>query len=68
MNITQAIETLQKHNEWRRWDAEDPLEEDPSFGAPEMTNPTQLGIAIDTIVEYHKVIRPIKPAEDELNY
>tara|TARA_R110000782_G_scaffold15857_1_gene45988 strand:- start:879 stop:1043 length:165 start_codon:yes stop_codon:yes gene_type:complete len=43
MNIKQAIGILQIHNKWRRGCDIEP-----------MTNPTTLGIAIDTVVEYIK--------------
>lgn len=40
MNLQEAIKILKRHNKWRR-------------GAViEMENPTELGIAIDTILEY----------------
>jgi hypothetical protein len=43
MNIKQAIGILQTHNKWRRGCDIEP-----------MTNPTTLGISIDTIIEYVK--------------
>tara|TARA_R110002073_G_scaffold25008_3_gene83505 strand:- start:545 stop:790 length:246 start_codon:yes stop_codon:yes gene_type:complete len=43
MNIKQAIGILQTHNKWRRGCDIEP-----------MTNPTTLGIAIDTVIEYVK--------------
>jgi len=43
MNIKQAIGILQIHNKWRRGCDIEP-----------MTNPTTLGIAIDTVVKYVK--------------
>ena len=43
MNIKQAIGILQIHNKWRRGCDIEP-----------MTNPTTLGIAIDTVIEHVK--------------
>jgi hypothetical protein len=43
MNIKQAIGILQTHNKWRRGCDIEP-----------MTNPTTLGIAIDTVIEHVK--------------
>jgi len=43
MTITEAIELLKQHNKWRRGNEKIP-----------MTNPTDLGIAIDTVVKYYK--------------
>ena len=40
--VDEAIELLEKHNEWRRGDL------------TEMTNPTELGLAIDLIVTHYK--------------
>tara|TARA_R110001592_G_scaffold6988_8_gene38877 strand:+ start:349 stop:597 length:249 start_codon:yes stop_codon:yes gene_type:complete len=42
-DIKQAIGILQTHNKWRRGCDIEP-----------MTNPTTLGIAIDTVIEYVK--------------
>ena len=44
MDIQEALEILEAHNEWRRG-------KDDSL---EMTNPTLLGIAIDAIIDWHK--------------
>ena len=43
MQIPKATETLRTHNAWRRGDDE----------SIEMVNPTELGIAIDTVLESH---------------
>ena len=43
MDIKQAVGILETHNRWRRGEDVEP-----------MTNPTTLGIAIDTVVEYIK--------------
>lgn len=43
MKLTKAIEIVEKHNKWRR--ANEDLE---------MVNPTELGKAIDTLLEYCK--------------
>ena len=43
MELKKAIGILQTHNKWRRGCEIEP-----------MTNPTTLGIAIDTVVEYVK--------------
>ena len=43
MNIKQAIGILQTHNKWRRGCDIEP-----------MTNPTTLGIALDTVIEHVK--------------
>lgn len=43
MKLSTAVEILEKHNRWRRCNEDS-----------EMVNPTQLGIAIDTIIEYLK--------------
>jgi hypothetical protein len=43
MKLHEAIEILKKHNEWRRNDENS-----------EATNPTDLGIAIDVIVEHYQ--------------
>lgn len=42
MNIKEAIEILKRHNKWRRG-AEIPME-----------NPTIIGIAIDTVINYYE--------------
>ena len=42
MTITEAIEILKSHNEWRRG------------GDGEMTNPTELGVAIDLIIGHYE--------------
>ena len=41
MNLTEAKSILKAHQEWRRGDDDSPV-----------SNPTQLGIAIDTILEH----------------
>jgi hypothetical protein len=46
MKIQEAIKILENHNLWRR----DRSEEQEL----KMTNPTELGIAIDTVVNYFK--------------
>lgn len=46
MTIKKAIEILEIHNKWRRGDDTIP-----------MTNPTDLGIAIDVIVNYFKKMK-----------
>lgn len=46
VEIKQAIEILEIHNKWRRGDDTIP-----------MTNPTELGIAIDVIVTYLKKMK-----------
>ena len=43
MILKQAIEILETHNKWRRSDY-----------TIDMVNPTQLGIAIDTIINHLK--------------
>ena len=43
MKILEAVEVLKNHNEWRR-DTEDK--------GLKMTNPIDLGIAIDTVVNF----------------
>lgn len=43
MTINEAIELLKQHNKWRR-----------GFEKTPMTNPTDLGIAIDTIVKHYE--------------
>lgn len=43
MELKKAVQLLEHHNKWRRGDELNP-----------MTNPTQLGIAIDVIVDYFK--------------
>lgn len=40
MTLKEAIEVLRRHNKWRRGDDSIP-----------MTNPTKLGLAIDTIIK-----------------
>lgn len=45
LTIERAVEILRKHNQWRRGD-----------DSIEATNPTKLGIAIDTILEYFEEI------------
>ena len=49
MKLIKAIEILESHNKWRR---------DRSFDNWErqlkMANPTELGIAIDTVVKHYK--------------
>lgn len=42
MTITEAIEILKSHNEWRRG------------GEGEMTNPAVLGVAINLIIEHYE--------------
>ena len=44
MEIDEAIDILEQHNKWRR-------DNDNKYN---MTNVTKLGIAIYTIIEYHK--------------
>lgn len=46
MNLSEAIKILTLHNQWRR----DRSEVNPH----EMQNPTELGIAIDVVVEAAK--------------
>lgn len=46
MNLDEAIKTLEAHNQWRR----DRSEVNPH----EMQNPTELGIAIDVVLEAAK--------------
>jgi hypothetical protein len=43
MGITEAIQLLKDHNIWRRYDGE-------IGNSPKMTDPSILGIAIDTVV------------------
>lgn len=43
MELQQAIDILRKHNEWRRYDG-------PVGQGPEMSDPTELGLAIDKVV------------------
>lgn len=43
MKLSKAIEILEKHNHWRRAEVD-----------CKMVNPKELGIAIDTILEYCK--------------
>ena len=45
MNIQQAVQILERHNRWRRNNSRIPTAH---------TDPTTLGIAIDTIVEHFK--------------
>ena len=42
MTLTEAAAILKQHNEWRRWDGDD----------PRMVDPEQLGIAIDLVVAH----------------
>jgi hypothetical protein len=42
MEIKKAIQILKQHNSWRRSDED----------YPEMVNPTELGLAIDTIIKH----------------
>lgn len=49
MEIKEAIEILKYHNKWRRCDEE-----------IEMTNPKQLGIAIDVVIRYFEEMGNIK--------
>jgi hypothetical protein len=46
MKLKEAIEILEKHNEWRRDNSIHPK--------LEMQNPKQLGIAIDVIIKHLK--------------
>ena len=46
MELVEAVNILEAHNRWRRDNSEEPI--------TKMTNPTELGIAIDTIVKYFK--------------
>lgn len=46
MNLDQAIKTLEAHNQWRRRDDDNPN--------ATMQNPTDIGIAIDVVVEAAK--------------
>ncbi len=52
MKLYEAIEILKNHNEWRRDD------EFPS--KLEVTNPVELGIAIDIVVKSHEVIKELE--------
>ena len=52
MNITKAVEILEKYNSWRRWD-----DEFENGKSPEMPHPKQIGIALDTVVKYFKVTK-----------
>lgn len=46
MKLKKAVEILEKHNKWRR---------DNSIPSKyEMANPKELGIAIDTVVQFIK--------------
>lgn len=47
MKYSEAIEILEKHNRWRR------------SGDGEMVNPTELGLAIDCIIEEAKKQEPV---------
>lgn len=47
MEIKEAIKILKRHNKWRRYDGQ--IDE-----SPEMISPKSLGVAIDTVIEYHK--------------
>jgi hypothetical protein len=52
MELHEAIEILKKHNEWRR---------EKRFPSHlEATNPTDLGIAIDTVVKSHEAIKELE--------
>ena len=51
MKVSEAIEILRQHNLWRRG-ADIPME-----------NPTTLGIAIDTVVEWYQSIDANKNVE-----
>jgi hypothetical protein len=46
MTLTDAVALLQAHNTWRRTPAHMPDDASPPMGSP-----TQLGIAIDTVVD-----------------
>ena len=43
MEIQEAIKILKKHNEWRRYNGD-------MLKSPAMPHPTEIGIAIDTVV------------------
>jgi len=59
MKLHEAIEILKKHNEWRRDD------EFPS--KLEVTNPVELGIAIDIVVKSHEVIKELENIMERWN-
>jgi len=46
MELQKAIKILEEHNKWRRDNSDEPT--------TKMTNPKELGIAIDTIVKHYK--------------
>ncbi len=45
MTVQEAIQILKEHNKWRRGNEDIP---------GQMTNPTELGVAIDTVVNHYK--------------
>lgn len=51
MTIKKAIEILEKHNKWRR--------DNSVPNKNTMADPTELGIAIDTVVDYIKTVKNI---------
>jgi len=59
MKLYEAIEILKNHNEWRRDD------EFPS--KLEVTNPVELGIAIDIVVKSHEVIKELENIMERWN-
>ena len=60
MEVKEAIQILKDHNVWRRFD-------DENSESPEMTNPKELGIAIDKIVsKFENLFLPSISNESEL--
>ena len=47
MEIKEAIKILKRHNKWRRYNGD-------IDKSPEMISPKNIGVAIDTVIEYHK--------------
>lgn len=46
MDITEAVDVLRKHNEWRRYNG-------PVGEGPAMQEPHIIGVAIDVVVNYY---------------
>ena len=49
MEIKEAIKILKRHNEWRIYDGD-------IFKSPEIMNPKKVGMAIDTVIDFHKSV------------
>jgi len=48
MEIKEAIEILKQHNKWRRYDGDIDTN-------PKMISPKKIGVAIETVIDYHKI-------------